>query len=172
MLQDLEITSASEKLAECQETIFHLGRQLQAMGSPTASSQVTVTSNAMTTMVCKKKSSQRTSLLDKLLAEDSAGRRYSGFPTAKDILCTSNSATMVDSTSASTSGLENTINSSEIFLKTNDIRHQGAEAVGNSSAIIRSKDISDRGLWKNMLWRLKKSHSKKGPSHMLHNTTT
>lgn len=169
---DLEITSASEKLAECQETIFNLGRQLQAMGSPTAASKVTVTSNSITTMGCKKKSSQRTSLLDKLLAEDSAGRRYPGSPTAKEVLCTSNSPTVVDSTSGSTFGLENTINSSEISLKTNDIRHQGAEAVGNSFAIIRSKDISDRGLWKNMLWRLKKSHSKKGPSHMLNNTTT
>lgn len=141
------------------------------MGSPTAASKVTVTSNTMTTMVCKK-SSQRTSLLDKLLAEDSAGRRYQGSPTAKEVLGTLNSPTMVDSTSASTSGIENTINSSETSLKTNDIGNQGAEAVGNSFAIIRSKDISDRGLWKNMLWRLKKSHSKKGPSHMLHNTTT
>ncbi|KAL8117646.1 hypothetical protein AgCh_015499 [Apium graveolens] len=166
---DLEITSASEKLAECQETIFNLGRQLQAMGSPTAASTITVTSNAMTTMGCKKKSSQRTSLLDKLLAEDSAGRRYPVFPTANEVLGTSDSLTI---TSGSTSGLENTINSSEISLKTNDITHQGAEAVGNSFAIIRSKDLSDRGLWKNMLWRLKKSHSKKGPSHMLHNTTT
>lgn len=169
---DLEITSASEKLAECQETIFNLGRQLQAMGSPTAASKGTVTSNAMTAMGCKKKSSQRTSLLDKLLAEDSAGRRYPGSPTAKEVLCTSNSPNVVDSTSGSTFGLENTKKSSEISLKTNDIRHQGAEAVGNSFAIIRSKDVSDRGLWKNMLWRLKKSHSKKEPSHMLHNTTT
>ncbi|KAK1363802.1 Filament-like plant protein 7 [Heracleum sosnowskyi] len=168
---DLEIISASEKLAECQETIFNLGRQLQAMGSPTAASKVTVASNSMTTMGYKKKSSQRTSLLDKLLAEDSAGRRYPGSPTTK-VLCTSSSPTVVDSTSGSTYGLEHKRNSSEMSLKTNDIRHQDVKAAGNSFAIIHSKDISDRGLWKNMLWRLKKSHSKKGPSHMLHNTTT
>lgn len=132
------------------------------MGSPTAASKGTVASNAMTAMGCKKKSSQRTSLLDKLLAEDSAGRRYPGSPTAKEVLCTSNSPTVVDNTSGSTFDLENTKKSSEISLKTNDIGHQGVETVGNSFAIIRSKDISDRGLWKNMLWRLKKSHSKKG----------
>lgn len=137
------------------------------MGSQTAASKITVTSNVMATVGGKKKSSQRTSLLDKLLAEDSAGRRYPESPTTKEVLCTSNSPTVVDSTSGSTCGLTQTINSSEVSLKTNDIRHQGVEAVGNSTAIIRSKDISDRGLWKNMLWRLKKSHIKKEPSHML-----
>ncbi|KAL1809944.1 hypothetical protein ACET3Z_026934 [Daucus carota] len=169
---DLEITSASEKLAECQETILNLGRQLKAMGSPADASKVTVASNAMTTIGCKKKNSKRTSLLDKLLAEDSAGRRYPESLIAKEDLCTPNSPTGVDSTSGSTFALKHTIKSSDMSLKTNNIRHQDVEAAGNSFAIIRSKDISSRGLWKNMLWKLKKSHSKKGPSEMLQNTRT
>ena len=31
MIQELEITAASEKLAECQETILNLGKQLNAL---------------------------------------------------------------------------------------------------------------------------------------------
>lgn len=33
-MQDWEITAASEKLAECQETILNLGKQLKALASP------------------------------------------------------------------------------------------------------------------------------------------
>ncbi|XP_071736790.1 filament-like plant protein 7 [Rutidosis leptorrhynchoides] len=58
-----EITEASAKLAQCQETIFNIGRQLKALTPPPPES-AELTSN--------KKSSQRSSLRDVMVAEDGA----------------------------------------------------------------------------------------------------
>ncbi|KAK1430313.1 hypothetical protein QVD17_12962 [Tagetes erecta] len=55
-----EITAASAKLAECQETIFTIGRQLKALAPPPESAELTTI----------KKSSQRSSLRDRIVAED------------------------------------------------------------------------------------------------------
>ncbi|KAL8152059.1 hypothetical protein V2J09_021867, partial [Rumex salicifolius] len=52
-----DVTSASEKLAQCQETIFSLGKQLNAMQE------------------CQETIAPRTSLLDKLLEEDNSESR-------------------------------------------------------------------------------------------------
>ncbi|KAI3755407.1 hypothetical protein L1987_55205 [Smallanthus sonchifolius] len=59
-----EITAASAKLAECQETIFSIGRQLKALTPPPLSPPE---SAELTT---NKKSSQRSSLRDRIVAED------------------------------------------------------------------------------------------------------
>ncbi|KAK9077185.1 hypothetical protein SSX86_005521 [Deinandra increscens subsp. villosa] len=58
-----EITAASAKLAECQETIFSIGRQLKALTPPPPPPE----SAELTT---NKKSGQRSSLRDRLVAED------------------------------------------------------------------------------------------------------
>ncbi|XP_076929353.1 filament-like plant protein 7 [Bidens hawaiensis] len=60
-----EITAASAKLAECQETIFSIGRQLKALTPPPPPESAELTSN-------NNKSSQRSSLRDRLVAEDGA----------------------------------------------------------------------------------------------------
>ncbi|XP_073155205.1 filament-like plant protein 7 isoform X2 [Henckelia pumila] len=71
-----EIAAASEKLAECQETILNLGKQLKALASPTdevllekvmSTPPHTVATNVSTLL---RNSSQRFSLLDKMQAED------------------------------------------------------------------------------------------------------
>ncbi|KAL7135522.1 hypothetical protein ABFS83_11G102700 [Erythranthe nasuta] len=75
---DWEITVASEKLAECQETILNLGKQLKALASPSdaalfekvintpdAESVITTSSTPQKTF-----SHQSSSLLDKMLADD------------------------------------------------------------------------------------------------------
>ncbi|KVI01942.1 Protein of unknown function DUF869, plant [Cynara cardunculus var. scolymus] len=58
--QGWEITTASAKLAECQETIFSIGRQLKALAPPTEATESTT----------RKKSSQHSCLRDRMVAED------------------------------------------------------------------------------------------------------
>ncbi|KFK32749.1 filament-like plant protein 7-like [Arabis alpina] len=82
---ELEITAASEKLAECQETILNLGKQLKALTSSkeTAllsdelmpdltdkSNNVAGAQAAQETKQEKRLTSQRSSLLDQMKAED------------------------------------------------------------------------------------------------------
>lgn len=55
-----EITTASAKLAECQETIFSIGQQLKALASPTQAAESTA----------EKKSRQHSCLRDHMVAED------------------------------------------------------------------------------------------------------
>ncbi|XAR72915.1 hypothetical protein NMG60_11019721 [Bertholletia excelsa] len=66
-----EITAASAKLAECQETILNLGKQLKALTSPRETillSKVFSTNTATT--INNKKLAHRSSLRDQMLAED------------------------------------------------------------------------------------------------------
>ncbi|KAK3195826.1 hypothetical protein Dsin_027136 [Dipteronia sinensis] len=71
---DWEITAASVKLAECQETILNLGKQLKALASPRDAAlfdKVFSTTNpATTTTTNNKKLNKRISLRDQMLAED------------------------------------------------------------------------------------------------------
>lgn len=162
ILQNLEITAASEKLAECQETILNLGRQLQAMASPRNSSlfdKVICTPTAITTMNNPKKN--KTTLLDKMLAEDNAETGYPRSPKTKEIICTSKSPTIVDGTSCSAFRLNCATDSPESFQNSNGIKHQDGQVVVNSLAIIPGKRKGSGGLWKKLLWRRKKANSKK-----------
>lgn len=73
-MQDLEITAASEKLAECQENILNLGKQLKALASQEEAAllkKVTPDTNNDVNLP-KKNSGHRPSLLDRMLAEDKA----------------------------------------------------------------------------------------------------
>ncbi|EYU39325.1 hypothetical protein MIMGU_mgv11b002100mg [Erythranthe guttata] len=92
---DWEITVASEKLAECQETILNLGKQLKALASPSdaalfekvintpdADSVITTASTPQ-----KKISHRSSSLLDKMLADDNNNNQlfHASPETEKDI---------------------------------------------------------------------------------------
>lgn len=73
---DWEITAASEKLAECQETILNLGKQLKALASPrdAAIFDAVISTPAdyvITSTAPKRIVSKRLSLRDNMLAEDS-----------------------------------------------------------------------------------------------------
>ncbi|XP_047310847.1 filament-like plant protein 7 [Impatiens glandulifera] len=72
---DLEITAASEKLAECQETILNLGKQLKDLASPkdlVIFDKFTSNPSESESISVSQSSSmnKKTSLLDKMLAED------------------------------------------------------------------------------------------------------
>lgn len=154
---DLEITAASEKLAECQETILNLGKQLQALSSPrdttlfdkfnsTLSDQIPTTTSPKKNLV-----SQRSSLLHKMLAEDNAKIGDLNSPQTKEVICTSKSLTLVDD------------NSQERLLNFYGIKDQDEEVVANPLAIVPSKKTGGGRLLKKLLWRRKKRNSNKIP---------
>ncbi|XP_022741559.1 filament-like plant protein 7 [Durio zibethinus] len=138
-----EITAASEKLAECQETILNLGKQLKALASPKEAALFdkvisTPTSTTIPTPPMKKLISQRSSLLDQMIAEDNAE--------------TNN----LESSKAKEKG-----NPSSSFISNRMIAPLDNAAV-KSLAIVPSKNQGG-SLWKKLLWRKTKSNSKKTP---------
>ncbi|XP_043713400.1 filament-like plant protein 7 isoform X2 [Telopea speciosissima] len=87
---DWEITAASKKLAECQETILNLGKQLKALASPREDSFVDkiIPKTPATTANNKTKNiKHRSSLLDQMLAEDGAEGEDLNSPKTKEIIC-------------------------------------------------------------------------------------
>nr|XP_043628734.1 filament-like plant protein 4 [Erigeron canadensis] len=72
-----ELSAASAKLAECQETIFSIGRQLKALTPPPESAELTT----------DKKSSEHSSLRDRMVAEDIGDMEDQlGSPKTKEII--------------------------------------------------------------------------------------
>ncbi|XVE87094.1 hypothetical protein DITRI_Ditri18aG0088500 [Diplodiscus trichospermus] len=151
---DWEITAASEKLAECQETILNLGKQLKALASPkeaalfekVISNPVDTIAPAPTTIPTpqKKLISQRSSLLDQMIAEDNAETNNPESPKAKEKGHPSLSF----------------ISSRTIPLLDNKCQEDNAEV--KSLAIVASKKQGG-SLWKKLLWRKTKGNSKKKP---------
>lgn len=81
-----EITAASAKLAECQETIFNLGKQLKALASPKDSAILNKVFS--TTNNSKKLGQQRSSLRDRMLAEDGVEADDPMSPKTKEVIST------------------------------------------------------------------------------------
>ncbi|XP_042497477.1 filament-like plant protein 7 isoform X2 [Macadamia integrifolia] len=87
---DWEITAASEKLAECQETILNLGKQLKALASPREDSfldKIIPTTPDATANNKTENIKHRSSLLDQMLAEDDAEGEDLNSPKTKEIIC-------------------------------------------------------------------------------------
>ncbi|OIT38056.1 PREDICTED: filament-like plant protein 7 [Nicotiana attenuata] len=151
---DREITAASEKLAECQETILNLGKQLKALASPgdaalfdkVISTTSETTSATMTTP--RKSFGRRSSLLDKMLAEDNE----MGSPTTKEVI--------LDAKRTTSSSVGGSVEQPEKSPLTNGSTHSGYEAVNGSRAIVPSKKKNGLGLWKKLLRKGKKNSSK------------
>ncbi|KAL2906301.1 Filament-like plant protein 7 [Bienertia sinuspersici] len=148
-----EISGASEKLAECQETILHLGKQLQAMASSrdaVASDKLisapsrTAPDEATTPESETKLSSQRSSLLDQIRAEDSTENDHLESPKTKEMIYAKDTGSL--STGDSSTALDN-------------------EMALDSLAIVPSKKqhTTSGGLFKKLLRRKKQSNSKKMP---------
>ncbi|XP_055806708.1 filament-like plant protein 7 [Solanum dulcamara] len=151
---DREITAASEKLAECQETILNLGKQLKALASPgdaalfdkVISTTSETTSGTMTTP--KKSFGRRSSLLDKMLAEDDE----MGSPTTKEVI--------LDAKINTFSSVDGSMRQPEKSPLINGSTHSGYEAVTGSLPIIPSKKRNVLGLWRKLLRKGKKNSSK------------
>uniref|UniRef100_A0A5B7B2N5 Filament-like plant protein 7 n=1 Tax=Davidia involucrata TaxID=16924 RepID=A0A5B7B2N5_DAVIN len=168
---DWEITAASEKLAECQETILNLGKQLKALASPnntTIFNKVisTPTDTITTTITPKKNINKRSSLLDKMLAEDNAEAADLNSPKTKEVISTSDCqkwSTTLDGNSSSAFHPNGAINPPEGFLNLNGIKHNDNEALVGSLAIVPGKKKGSGGFLKRLFWRRKKGNSKEIP---------
>ncbi|XP_052196488.1 filament-like plant protein 4 [Diospyros lotus] len=166
---DWEIAAASEKLAECQETILGLGKQLKALASPGDATLFDklvsnpLYNNVPTTMSPKKGTSQRTSLLDKILDEDKAVDGDVKLRKTKEVFLSEpqKSPTVLDSNSFSACHSNKAINSQESSLYVNGSKHNVDEAVGDSFAIVPRKRKGTWGLLKTLLWRRNKGNRNK-----------
>ncbi|KAK9285238.1 hypothetical protein L1049_024427 [Liquidambar formosana] len=164
---DWEITAASEKLAECQETILNLGKQLKALASPREAAlfdKVISAPSDTTTTTPKKNMSQRSSLLDRMLAEDDAETKDPKSPTTKEIICSSNlqkPPSFLDGNSNSAFSPDPAVEPPEKFLASNKMNQHDDEAAIGSLAIVPSKKRGGVGLLRKLLWRRKKGNSKK-----------
>lgn len=166
ILQDWEITAASEKLAECQETILNLGKQLKALSTPsdavlfdkvistsddTKAAPVTTMTSTALSKPKDKIMNQRSSLLDHLLAEDNAAAN-------------NKSPKVKESDNYSSAFFSNeVIESLEKILSLDGTKHQDDEVAVSSLAIVPSKKRGGASLWRKLLWRKRKSNSRKPP---------
>ncbi|KAI3922269.1 hypothetical protein MKX01_005958 [Papaver californicum] len=149
---DWEITAASEKLAECQATIFNLGKQLKALASPkdttlleNAISTTTAANNNTTTMKNKNLNNQRPSLLNHILADDDTGVEDDpNSPMMKEIICTTVSR-KPPSGSLKDSHIDPNSSSKSIrgYLGTNETNYKRSTEM--SLAIIPSKKRGNNG---------------------------
>ncbi|CAN4082938.1 unnamed protein product [Withania somnifera] len=159
---DWEITAASEKLAECQETILNLGKQLRALASPgdaalfdkVISTTSETTSATMTTP--KKSFGRRSSLLDKMLAEDDE----MGSPTTKEVI--------LDAKRNTLSSVDGSVKQPEKSPLINGITRSGYEAVTGSLPIVPSKKRNIIGLWRKLMRKGQKRVARRNLRYDLH----
>lgn len=154
---DWEIVAASEKLAECQETILNLGKQLKALASPMEAALFDeVISSPANPVVCMttpvKNTRQRSSLLDKMLAEDESETGDLKSPKTKEII--------LDGNSYSAFSPNRTTELPERFASPNGVNPSKNEAVIGSMAIVPCKKKGNGGLLKKLLRRGKKGSCK------------
>ncbi|ESQ46273.1 hypothetical protein EUTSA_v10000040mg [Eutrema salsugineum] len=168
MRTELEITAASEKLAECQETILNLGKQLKAL---TNSKETALLSDKLTpdftsksnnlataqpsqeTKPEKRLTTQRSSLLDQMKAED-----HDNGGESKD----QNSQAEDKNGNGGKSVYNETIEALEQILLS-DKKSKGLET--NCFSIVpQKKSGGAKSLWRKLLGRNKKSKSNKIPN--------
>ncbi|GAV71291.1 DUF869 domain-containing protein [Cephalotus follicularis] len=167
---DWEITAASEKLAECQETIINLGKQLKALASPgntvlfdkvistpsdpvttnTPAAVTTITTNITPTTLKNELVNQRSSLLDQMIAEDNAK--------AKDLESATKKGTDGNSSSVLRSNGEKEP-LEQIFL--NRSRRMEHNATVTALAFVPRKKGGSVSLWRKLLWKRNKASSKR-----------
>ena len=164
-LQDWEITAASEKLAECQETILSLGKQLKALAAPreaalfdkviaTPTDTVTTTTAITATATTPPKDkimNQRSSLLDQMLKEDDSAAKYLKFHKTKE---TDGNSTRKDN---------GAFQPLEKIIVFNGVKPEDDDATAGSLAIVPSKKRGGASLWRKLTWRKKKGNIKKPP---------
>ncbi|PIM97523.1 hypothetical protein CDL12_30006 [Handroanthus impetiginosus] len=159
---DLEITAASEKLAECQETILSLGKQLKALASPSEAALFDAISTpadaAVTSLsIPRKNLGQRSSLRDKMQAEDKDQLDASS-QTKKDVQ-NGNSRSPVSTSAAA-------MEYPDKFTNANmGINHEDKSKTATASMdIVPCKKKGGRSFFKKLFWRRKKGNNHKKPS--------
>ncbi|KAJ6681992.1 FILAMENT-LIKE PLANT PROTEIN 4 [Salix koriyanagi] len=150
---DWEITAASEKLAECQETILSLGKQLKALASPSDAALfdkvISTSTDTNTISVTTSTSTALTSPKNK--------RTPDKVKDTKSVKCKES-----DNNTTPTVISNKAIEPLEKILILNGIKHQDDDDDAmNSLAIVPSKKRGGVNFWRKLLWRKKKSNNKK-----------
>ncbi|XP_068639901.1 filament-like plant protein 7 [Aristolochia californica] len=161
---DWEITAASEKLAECQETILNLGRQLKALASP----QDVALFDKVITTTGTTRTNYRSSLLDQMIAEDDAKAEELLSPKTKEIICTSDSQGPQNPNAGLLYGKTLPVNQYTRNLEGlgrkayNSNENKGKAEVGvGSLAIVPRKQKIGGGFLRKLLMRRKRGDTKK-----------
>ncbi|XP_027360853.1 filament-like plant protein 7 [Abrus precatorius] len=149
---DWEITAASEKLAECQETILNLGKQLKALAAPKDASlfdnaittQLHTITNTATVPRKDVKVKIQSTLCDQTVADDDTKAKVSK---GSERSCSPTSIP----------GFKQPLGK---ILVLNGLKGQDDNASVNSLAIVPAKKSGGRNFWKRLLWRKKKSKRK------------
>ncbi|XP_077224344.1 filament-like protein (DUF869) [Tasmannia lanceolata] len=176
---DWEISAATEKLAECQETILNLGKQLKALASPRDAALLDkmIAPPEPTPAFPPAQTNHRTSLLDQMLAEDD-GKVEEEFksPKTKEIICTGNPEKTDNSNAGLLYGRKLSINhktndpatrsfraspmkSPRRFYGLNETKHRGEPGAG--SLAIVPKRQGGGGLLRKLLMRKKREGSRR-----------
>ncbi|KAM6558196.1 hypothetical protein CsatA_027435 [Cannabis sativa] len=160
---DWEITTASAKLAECQETIVNLGKQLKALASPREAALLDkVFSTTSETPVANKdkRLSKRSSLRDKMLAEDDVKAEVVSSQNVKEM----SSNVETDEKPAQSDSM-NAIDSPSVPAHTTLACHSSSCKISNNAAgalaIVPSKKKGGFDLLRKLLRRRKKGQSHK-----------
>ena len=163
--QGWEITTASAKLAECQETIVNLGKQLKALSSPREAAlldKVFSTTSATSVGNKDKRLNKRSSLRDRMLAEDDVKTEAVNSQNAKE---TTSNAEDHKRPSLSQSDSQNAIDSPN-FPVHNPVACRSSSCKTNNNAagalaIVPSKKKAGFDLLRKLLLRRKKGQSQK-----------
>ncbi|CAA0832800.1 Filament-like plant protein 7 [Striga hermonthica] len=157
---DAEITSASDKLAECQATLRNLGKQLKALASPkeadlfekVVSTPADLVITSMSTP--KGNGNQRLSLLDKMLAEDNTVQ-IGVSPKTEDAIENGHENSAFSNNARSEPGSN--------FTDLNEIGHDADRNAIVHKAIVPRKKKDSKSFLKKLIWWKKRSNGKKTP---------
>lgn len=162
----MEITAASEKLAECQETILNLGKQLRSLAAPkdaslfdnviaaqhtNTPSTTTTTTKTMTKKMNpshappKVMKTKNRSLLDQMLSEDDSKAKVS----------------KVSDRDSNLAMIPDFVEPLEKILALNEFRDGNDSAAANDLAIVPTKKPGRGSLWKKLSWKKKKNANTK-----------
>ncbi|KAK8562903.1 hypothetical protein V6N12_010967 [Hibiscus sabdariffa] len=149
-----EITAASVKLADCQETILNLGKQLKVLAAPQDAvlfDKVFSNSSASAAAINNRRVNKRLSLHDRMLADDGGKVDVVKSPKIQDA---------EDSSLPHSKNLQ----ASSLLLHTSEA-HRGSRRESTNAGVMALAIVPSKkqgvGLLRRLLFRRKKSYSKK-----------
>ncbi|KAI3799014.1 hypothetical protein L1987_34302 [Smallanthus sonchifolius] len=149
-----ELTAASDKLAECQETIFNLGKQLKAMASLPTDTSLSENCEITTSPLPNENNNQRISLLDKMITEDPTGAPWSQKPKGISRNVTSPAILVGSPTPVP-------VMSPRMFVSVEGVKDEEDEqALVNFLSVVPNKKNNGGGILKRLFWRRKKGSKK------------
>ncbi|KAH6825983.1 hypothetical protein C2S53_001420 [Perilla frutescens var. hirtella] len=151
----MEITQASAKLAECEETILKLGKQLKALGS---AKELSVVDKALSmTDSRKQKLKQRSSLRDQMIYEDSGEVNNEESPKTKEIISTTETSALSVSNYNAISFPDGQVATPTAYL---GIKNETRNVKSGALVIVPSKKRGGVGFLRKLLLRRKKASIK------------